>query len=78
MNIVFHSFTGSFGRSLEQRSHIYVETTVCITCSNHFRTAVVSILSHLGNHDTRTATFFLCKFFGQFASFCEICIFFTF
>ena len=78
MNVVFHCVTSSFGRSLEQRSHIYVETTVGITCCNYFCTTVVSVLSHLGNHDTRTAAFLLCKFFGQFASSCEVCILFTF
>lgn len=78
MNIVFYGFASSFLRSLEQRSHVNIKTTVCKSCSYNFCTTVMSVLSHFGNHYTRTATLFLCKFFSQFASSCEICILFTF
>ncbi len=61
-----NSLAGSFSRSLEQRSHIHVETTVGITGSYNLSTTVVSVLTHLSDHDTRLATFFLGKL-GQSA-----------
>ena len=78
VNVVFYSLAGSFGRSLEQRSHIHVETTVCITCSYNFSTTVVSVLTHLSDHDTRLATFFLGKLGSQLTSLLEVCIFLSF
>ena len=74
MNIVLDSFTGSLLRSLEQRTHVDVEAAVGITCSHHFGTTVVTVLTHLGNEDTRTATFLLSEFIGQLASQLEVAV----
>ena len=68
MYIVLHSLTGSFCRSLEERTHIHVKAAVGITGSNNFRTAVMAILSHLRNHDTGLTSFALCKFLTHLLS----------
>ena len=65
MHIVLNSLASSLGRCLEQRSHIHVETTVSIASSYHFSTTVVTILSHLSDEDTWTATLFFSKLFGE-------------
>lgn len=53
MNVVLNRFTGSLGRCLEQGSHIHIEATVGISGCNNLGTAVVTVLAHLGYHDTR-------------------------
>ena len=78
MNIVFYRFASCFRRSLEQRSHIHVETTVRITCCYHFSTTVVTVLSHFGNHNTRLTPLFLRKLLSQFTSTLEVAVVFTF
>ena len=78
MHVVLDSLASSLGRSLEQRAHIYVEATVGISRSYHLGTTVVTILSHLRNHDTRLTALFLGKFFAQFRCPNEIGIFFGF
>ena len=78
MNIVFNSFTCSFRRCLEQRSHIHVKTAVGITGRYHFGTTVVTVLSHLRNHDTGLTPLFLRKLLSQFTSTLEVAVVFTF
>mgnify|MGYP007120001470 CR=1 FL=1 len=78
MNVVFYRFTSSFSRSLEQRSHIHVETTVRITRCYYFGTTVMTVLSHLCNHDTRLTSLFFRKLLCQFTSTLEVAIVFTF
>ena len=78
VNVVLHSLTGSLGRSLEQRSHIYVETTVRVTGSDHFSATVVSVLTHLSDHDTRLTALFLSELLAKLASFLEVCVFLSF
>ena len=68
VNVVLNSLAGSLGRSLEQRSHIYVKATVGIACCHYLSTAVVTVLSHLGYEDTGTATFLLSELVCQLAS----------
>ena len=78
MNVVFNSLASSFRRSLEQRSHIHIEATVSITGCYDFSTTVVTVLSHLCNHDTRLTPLFLRELLGQFTSTFEVAIVFTF
>ena len=72
--IVLHSLLGSLFRSLEQRSHIHVEAAISITRCYNLGTTVVTVLTHLGNHDTRLTTFFLGKLCRQTAGFLEVCV----
>ena len=69
MNVILDSLTGSLGGSLEERTHVDVETAVGITRCYYLGAAVVSVLTHLGNHDTRATALFLCKLLGEAASF---------
>ena len=71
-------FAGSFGRSLEQRSHIYVETAVGITRCHYFGTAVVTVLTHFSYHDTGLTSLFLRKFLSQLTSSVEVAVVLTF
>ena len=59
VHVVLHSLLGSLFGSLEQGSHIDIESAVGITCSNDFGTTVVAVLTHFGNHDTRLPALFL-------------------
>ena len=77
MNVVLNRFTGSLGRCLEQGSHIHIEATVSITGCYDFSTTVVTVLSHLCNHDTRLTPLFLRELLGQFTSTFEVAIVFT-
>ena len=74
MDIVLNSLASSLGRCLEQRSHIYIEATVGITSSYNLSTTVVTILTHLGDEDTRTTTFLLCELISQLACQLEVAI----
>ena len=74
MHIVLDSHTSSLFRGLEQRSHIHVEATVGITCCHYLCTTVVTVLTHLGNEDTRTTTFLLCELVGQLLSLLEVLV----
>ena len=65
VDVVLDSHTGSLFGSLEQRTHIHVEATVGITCCHYLCTTVVTILTHLGNENTWTATFLLGKLVGK-------------
>ena len=78
MDIVFNRFASCFGRCLEQRTHVDVETAIGISRSYHFGAAVVSVLPHLRNHDARLTALFLGKLSGQLASPFEVCIFLRF
>ena len=74
MDVVLNSLAGGFGRSLEQWSHINIETTVGISCCYYLCTTVVTVLSHLGNEDTWATTFFLCKLFCELTSNIEVLV----
>ena len=69
--VVFHGLFGSFRGSLEQGTDIDVETNIGISCCHHFCSTVMAILSHLGDHDARTAAFKSGKFVGHFAGPCK-------
>ena len=57
VNVIIHRILCCFFWSLEQRSDIHVKAHVREGCSDNFGTAVMTILAHLSNHDTRTTTF---------------------
>ena len=75
MDVIFDSLTSGFFWSLEERSHIHVEATVCITRSNYFGTTVVTVLPHLSDHDTGLATFLFCELLRELLSLDEVLIF---
>ena len=75
MNVIFNGLFSGFFRGLEQRSHIHVETKVCVTRSNNFSTSVVSVLTHFSDHDTRTTSCHFCKLVCQFFGFLEVFVF---
>ena len=78
MNVVLNRFTGSLDRCLEQGSHIHIEATVGISGCNNLGTAVVTVLAHLGYHDTRLTSLFLRKLLRQFTSTVEVAVILTF
>ena len=57
VNVIIHSVLCCFFWSLEQRSDIYVKAHIREGCSDNFGTAVMTVLAHLRNHDTRATTF---------------------
>ncbi len=72
--VVLNGLACSLFGSLEQGSHIHVESAVGISGSYHLCSAVVTVLAHLGHHDTWTASFLLGKFFGELAGLLKVCI----
>lgn len=72
MHVVLHCLTGGFSRRLEERAHVHIETAVSITGCYHLGSAVVTVLTHLGYHDSRLTTFTLGKFSRHFPCFLEI------
>ena len=77
VNVVFNSLAGCLGRGLEERAHIYVEAAVGITGCYYFSTTVVTVLTHLGNHDTGLAAFAFCEVLTHLLSFDEVRVFFV-
>ena len=57
MNVIIHRILCCFLWSLEQRSDIHVKAHIREGCSNNFGTAVMTVLAHLRNHNTRATTF---------------------
>ena len=76
VHVVLYRVAGSLFGCLEQRSHIYVESAIGITRCNDFGAPIVSVLPHLGNHDTRLTPLFLGKCLGQLARIAEVAVFF--
>ena len=72
--VVLNSLASGLFGSLEQGSHVHVESAVGISGSYHLCTAVVTVLAHLGHHDTWTAAFLLGKFLGELAGLLKVCI----
>ena len=68
VDVVLDGLLGCFGGSLEERSHIDVESHIGITCGDHLGAAVVTVLSHLRHHDTRAAAFTLGELVGHLLS----------
>ncbi len=57
MNVVLDSLGSRFGWGLEQRADIDIESQVGEGGGNHFRAAIMAILSHLGDQDARAPPF---------------------
>ena len=57
VNVIIHSVLRCFFWSLEQRSDIYVKAHIREGCCDNFGAAVMTVLAHLRNHDTRATTF---------------------
>ena len=74
IHVVLDSLASSLSRCLEQRAHIDVETAVGIAGSYYLGTTVVTVLTHLGYHDTRATALLLCKLFGQLTSLLEVLV----
>ena len=64
MHVVFYGLFSCFLWCLEQWSNVYVKTYISITSGYYFCTTIVSVLTHFGNHNTRTTTFFFSEFIG--------------
>ena len=72
MQAILNCFTRSLCWSLEQWSHIHVETTIRITRRNDLGATVMSVLPHLCHEDTRTAAFSFCKLICQLTCFLKV------
>ena len=78
VHVVLYGLACSFGRCLEQRSHVDIETAVGITRGTNLGSTVVPVLPHFGNHDTRPAAFLPGELFRQLACFGEVGVCFAF
>ena len=65
VHVVLDGLLGGLLGGLEQRTHIDVEADVGITRGYHLGAAVMAVLTHLGDHDTRLTAFFLGEFGAQ-------------
>ena len=65
MDVIFHRHARRFARSLEQRADVDVKPEIRKCRGNHLRSAIVTVLSHLGNQDSGTASFRFGEFLGQ-------------
>ena len=72
MHIVFDGLACGFCRGLEQGTHVDIEPAVGVACCYDFSSAVVTVLSHLGYHDTWLATFASCEVGTHFLGFLEV------
>ena len=78
MNVVLHSHTGSFSRGLEKRAHVDVETAVGITGGYDLGAAVVTVLTHLCNHDTGLTALSFGEGFAHLLCFDEVGVLMSF
>ena len=51
MYVIFNRLFGHFGRSLEKRANIHIESNISKSGTYNFGTPVMSILTHFCNHD---------------------------
>ena len=65
MHVVFDGLFGGFGRGLEQRPHIDVESDVGVTGSDYLRAAVVPVLTEFSDHDAGLSTLLFGKLLGH-------------
>ena len=76
VNVIIHRILCCFFWSLEQRSDIYVKAHIREGCSDNFGAAVMTVLAHLSNHDTRTTTFEIFEVIRHLANFLDHIIIF--
>ena len=75
MDVVFDSLTSGLFWSLEERTHIHVEATVSVARSDNLCTAVVTVLTHLSDHNTGLTTFLFSELLSKSLSLDEVLIF---
>ena len=78
VNVIIHRILCCFFWSLEQRSDIHVKAHIREGCSNNFGTAVMTVLAHLSNHDTRATTFEFFKVICHLTYFFDYIVIFIF
>ena len=78
MNVIIHRILRCFFWRLEQRSDIHVKAHIREGCSDNFGTAVMTVLAHLRNHNTRTTTFEFFEIIRHLANFFDDIIIFIF
>ena len=78
VNVIIHRILCCFFWSLEQRSDIHVKAHIREGCSNNFGTAVMTVLAHLRNHDTRATTFEFFKVIRHLTYFFDNIVIFIF
>ena len=74
VNVVVHCVLCSFFRSLEQRPYVNVPAHISEGGRQYFLSAVMTVLTHLGQEDTRPAAFQFFKFFRQRIGFFHIVV----
>src|SRR5690606_15060265 len=67
MHVVFGRLAGYFLWSLKKRTYIDIEPQIGEASSYNPRTAIMTILSHFGDENSRTTTFAASKLICQFA-----------
>ena len=78
VDVVLDGLLGRLGGRLEQRTHVDVEADVGIAGGNHLGATVVAVLTHLGDHDTRTTALHLGELVGLGHCLGKSCIVFRF
>ena len=71
VHVVLDGLLGGLGGSLEQRTHVDIEAEVGIAGGDDLGAAVVTVLSHLGNHDTGATTLEFGELVGESLCFLE-------
>ncbi len=61
MHIVLYRMTRHLARSLKQRPDVHIETNIGKGSGDHLCSAIVTILSHLGDQNPRPPAFRLFK-----------------
>ena len=64
--VVFYSLTGRFLGCLKEGADVHVKAKISVASSDDLGAAVVAVLSHLGDHNTRAATFLSFELFNEF------------
>ena len=78
VHVVLDGLLRGLGRRLEQRAHVDVEADVGVSRRHDLRTAVVTVLTELRNHDARLTALFLGEPSAQLLRLLELRIVFHF
>ena len=74
MHIIVDCILCGLGRGLEQWPNVYVKANIRKRCCDHFRTAIMAVLTHLYDQHARAATLFLGKVFNTCLNSGKACI----
>src|SRR5438477_12918995 len=74
MDIVFNGLLGNFGRRTKERADIDVETEIREGAGDDFLAAIVAVLSHFGDYDSRAAAFGFFELLNQLPYFFHMAI----